>query len=467
MTSSKGTAVLRRLGGCAVALALLLPTQAMASPQSAPDHRAAAPTTTRMVELGHRPVRTSTAAKVRLVFTGRKGQLVNLARVDAAEQCGGRVLRSGGRTVKPWAKGIWRLPRSATYTAVNKPCRGRDALPVRLQVRRVVQHDAVVPGARTTIGARANVTHLVPVRVASGQRVGAVPGALPGEPSVGSATVIGPDRRTTQVPRDGLVLTSVGRYWFELQPLAWLDTTLTVERSAEVDGATIALPRMGTAATTQEVAFTGAAGQWVYAELLDAAGARPGDTPRDIRVFGPDGVEVEKIVLHCRPEQAGPPCNRTGPWLLPSAGRYTMRLSATDAAKEQPVTLRIRAALVAPTLTVDGPPVTYTATTPGQWVIGRFVDAGPEERAWLSASNASASLGAWTVTMAPRFPWSLNCGERDGLGCDEYWRVQVGPGSPTVETLHWTTPDSYALLTVPAGGQGSVDVRLTRTPPTP
>ena len=167
-----------------------------------------------------------------------------------------------------------------------------------------------------------------------------------------------------------------GRHWVVLGPGSSLTTTLTVRRTAQVDGATIALPRTGTSETTQEVAFAGTTGQWVYAELLDAAGAGPGDTPRDIRVFGPDGREVEKIVLHCAWGWPGPPCNRTGPWLLPSTGTYRMALVSATPATEQAVTLRLRAAAVAPQLTVDGPAVTYAATSPGQWVISRYVDAG-------------------------------------------------------------------------------------------
>jgi hypothetical protein len=451
--------VLRRLGGCVVALALLMPAQALTA-QAAPaaDQRAAATTKTRMVKLGHRPVRATTADKVRLTFEGRKGQLVNLARVDATEQCGGRVLRTGGKTVKPWAQGYWRLPRTATYTAINKPCRNQDTTKVRLQLRRVVQHDAAVAGLATAIGRRTHLTHLVPVHVGTDERVGL-------QPSSPTVEVVGPDRRTTVADRD-TVLRERGRHWVALGPESSLTTTLTVRRTAQVDGATVALPRMGTSETTQEVAFTGTADQWVYAELLDAAGNVAGDTGRDVRVWGADGREVEKVVLHQCPARRYSHCTTNGPWLLPSTGAFRMTLVPDTPDTEQPITLRLRAAVVAPELTVDGPAVSYTTTSPGQWVMSRYTDTEHGTRGVLEAANASPTLGAWTFTVAPRFPWSLNCDEvLDGNGCDEYWGAQVRPDSPVAHTPGWTTPDSWALLVVPPNAHGSVDVTLTRSAP--
>jgi hypothetical protein len=464
--------MLRRLGACAIALAVLLPTTATASPAHRTD---AAVTKSRTVDLGHKPVRASSRDRVRLSFDGRKGQLVHLARWADAETCGRRVLKKAdGAAVKPWATGYWKLPRTGTFTALSKPCRAEEQR-VRLQVRKVVQHDAAVPGEVTTIGRRSGVTHLVPVAVGTDERVGLAPSSPVVE-------VVGPDRRATPGTDPAPVLQERGRHWVALEPRSTLETTLTVRRSAQVDGATIALPRMGTASTTQEVVFTGAADQWVYAELLDPTGAKPTDTHREIRVFGPDGREVEKVVSHCRVGPADRWCDRTGPWLLPLTGEYTMRLSAENPDLEKAATLRVRAAVVAPDLAVDGPAITYRATSPGQWVVGRY-PATPMQwqptdspyvqnplgtQVWVQARNASATLGAWTYTMAPRFPWSLNCDPRkDGIGCDEYASVQIGPDSPP--TMTWPDPDqpeardSWALLVVPANAQGSVDITLTKS----
>jgi hypothetical protein len=453
--------MLRRLGACAIALAVLLPTTATASP-SAPAHRTdAVVTKSRTVDLGHKPVRVSSRDRVRLTFDGRKGQLVHLARWADAETCGRRVLKKAdGAAVKPWATGYWKLPRTGTFTALSKPCRAEEQR-VRLQVRKVVQHDAAVPGEVTTIGRRSGVTHLVPVAVGTDERVGLVPSSPVVE-------VVGPDRRATPGTDPAPVLQERGRHWVALEPRSTLETTLTVRRSAQVDGATIALPRMGTASTTQEVVFTGAADQWVYAELLDMTGAVAADTGRDIRVHGPDGREVEKVILHqCRPLRVDS-CTTTGPWLLPSNGQYRLTLVADTPATEQATTLRIRAALVAPELTVDGPPVTYAATSPGQWVVGRYartplLSGEAYTGTWVHTSNATPSLGRWTLTLAPRFPYSLSCDpQRDGMACDDYGRRTILPGSPPVMTL----PDEgapWAVLVVPPNAQGSVDVTLTRS----
>lgn len=459
--------MLHRLAAPALGLALLVPTQSVAAPPASDPGQRASSTTTRLVELGHRPVRANGSSTVRLVFTGRRGQLVNLARwsFGGTEPCGARSLKvRGGVRVQRWAPGYWRLPKRATYVVTHKAC-DTTAATSRLQLRRVVQHDAAVPGVRTTIGARRNVTHLVPVRVGTSQRVGVEPDA--------AATVIGPDRRTSEVGTDGAVLRSVGRHWVELGPGGYVDTNLTVERAAAVDGDAIELPRTGTASTTQEITFTGSADQWVYVELLDAAGNEAADTGRDVRVNGPDGRQVDKVVLHrCPARRVATHCTTNGPWLLPSAGTYRMTLVPDSPAAEASITLRLRAALVAPQLSVDGPAVTYTATTPGQWVVGRYpvtpavpASSSRHTEVWAHTSNASASLGAWTYTMAPRFPWSLSCTERDGNGCDDYSRVQLGPGSPSIETLPDGGPaaDSWAVLVVPPGGTGSVDVALTRS----
>ena len=460
--------MLRHLGGFAAALALVLPApavgaHALAAP--APGKTVSGTTVGKDVKLGHKPVRASSRDRVRLTFTGRKGQLVNLARWADAETCGRRVLKTvGGATVEPWAPGYWKLRRSGSYTVTSKPCSGSGQR-ISVQLRRVKQHDRAVPGLATTIGRRVRLTHLVPVFVGTDQRVGLAPSA----PQV---QLLGVERTRFVGADASTVLDEPGRYWVALEPGSSLTTSLTVKRSAQVDGAAIALPRMGTADTTQEVGFTATADQWVYAELLDATGAVAADTGRDIRVYGPDGREVEKVILHqCRPLRIDS-CTTTGPWLLPSTGHYRMTLVADTPATEQATTLRLRAALVAPDLTVDGPRVTYAATSPGQWVVGRYartplLSGDANTGTWVQTSDATPALGRWTLTLAPRFPYSLSCEpQRDGMACDEYGRRTLHPGSPPVMTL----PDEgapWALLVVPPNAQGSVDLRLTTSPEQP
>ena len=459
--------MLRRLGGCAVALALLLPAQAHAAPSapsSTSERAGAAVTKSRTVDLGHEPVRASSRDRVRLTFDGRKGQLVHLARWADTETCGRRVLKkASGATVKQWAPGYWRLPRTGTFTAIGKPCRAEKQR-VKLQVRKVVQHDMAVRGEVTTIGKRSGVTHLVPVAVGTDERVGLVPSSPVVE-------VVGPDRRTTPGTDPAPVLREAGRHWVALEPRSTLETTLAVRRSAQVDGATIALPRMGTASTTQEVAFTGTAGQWVYAELLDAAGRIATDTSRDIRVLRPDGTEVVDVALNgCNAVDVNRGCTLRGPWLLPATGSYTMTITADAPALEQPTTLRVRAAVVAPDLVLDGPAVTYAATSPGQWVIGRYEwaapsgsDGTPAAPRHLEVVRAAPSLGSWVVTALPNLPWSYDCGY--DKACD-YNRAELTPDAPRTATpISWwaNVRQSWAVMVVAPDAQGSLDLSLTGT----
>lgn len=116
--------MLRRIGGCALALALLIPGPALTagvasaapSASAASDSLAPKSPLRRSVRLGHKPLRyDSKRPSVRLTFTGRKGRLVELASWGwFNDPCVRKTLRhADGRTVAPWATGYWRLPRTA------------------------------------------------------------------------------------------------------------------------------------------------------------------------------------------------------------------------------------------------------------------------------------------------------------------------------------------------------------------
>jgi hypothetical protein len=266
------------------------------------------------------------------------------------------------------------------------------------------------------------------------------------------------------------VLRAVGRHWVVLPPAGWLETSLTIEHAAQVDGATIRLPRTGTGSTTQEVAFTGTSGQWVYAELLDAAGNPAADTSRQVRIVKPDGKELlDALVAGCTASNVNSGCTMRGAWLLPSNGRYTMTVSADHPEVEQSASLRIRAALIAPDLSLDGPPVTYTVASPGQWVIGRYqwtptYDSNGHmlpTRPNLAVAASSPLLGSWEMTAVPHLPWAYNCGW--DKACDASG-VRMTPStlSQVVPASYWTGPSQpWALLAVPPGATGSLDLTLT------
>ncbi len=460
--------MLRATAALSLGLVMLMPTVAAASPVSAASEQRAgtATTTSRDVSLGHRPVVVPSRARVRLTFEGREGQLVQLDRWGKAETCGARVLKTaGGKVVKPWAPGYWRLSRAGTYRVVSKPCTRLPQQTMRFQLRRVVQYDAVVPGVPTEVGRRSDVTHLVPVRLRSAQRL-AIAASDPVQ------EVVDPDRKVS-IPDAAkpLLLERPGRHWLAVRPASTVRTALTVRHDAAVDGQRIPVPAMGTGDTTHEVAFTARAGQWVYAELLDAAGDVAADTTRDIRVFGADGREVQDALLHdCSQMNANDGCTVRGPWLVGATGDHTMTISADRPATEQDTTLRVRAAVVAPDLTINGPAVTYSATSPGQWVVGRYPETpfvvqpdGIGSGAYLGAGNISASLGAWYVTAAAGLPFfSLNCWDK---ACD-YFVDHLNPERLQIETPFSGYPraESWALMVVPPKAQGSMDLTLTKPP---
>ena len=216
----------------------------------------------------------------------------------------------------------------------------------------------------------------------------------------------------------------------------------------------------------------------MYAELLDAAGNTATDTTRDIRVIAGDGREVQTALLHdCAQTNANDGCTLRGPWHLPATGDYTMTISADRPRAEQPTTLRIRAAAVAPDLTINGPSVTYAAASPGQWVVGRYPETplvlepapggGETSRGtltYLEATNVSASLGPWSLTAATFFPYySLYCGWDKAC---EYTYDQLNPVKLTMMAppSFWKGTRPFALLVVPPNAQGSMDLTLTKPP---
>ncbi|WP_416954815.1 hypothetical protein ACNKF0_21600 [Nocardioides sp. T5] len=465
--------MLRRLGGCAVALALLLPAQAVTA-QAAPaaDQRAAATTKTRQVKLGHKPVRATTAHKVRLTFKGRKGQLLNLARVDATEQCGGRVLRRGGKVVKPWAQGYWRLPRTGAYTAINKPCRNQDKTKIRLQVRKVVREDRLLDGASVAVGRSTRVTHLVPFRVGVDERVSLGGG--------GRLALIRPDRSTTRDVAPGEPGFAVpdasgasgvdaasrsGRYFVEVEPGTRVSLAATTVRTVGVDGPATVVP----AGRYARLSFTGTAGQWVYAEITSATTGQPAYQHRLYNVApagqsGPAEYFLPAVPVEC-PGSPGS-CLVTQ---LPAAGSYVVSLPITPGDTTD-VSVRVRSAARALPATVDGPAVTYTVPTPGQWVVGELPELPRQESggsgATVTLSNATGPLGDWRArTVSGYGPCNPSV---DMVRC---FGIHEPPNAFTMSPTTLTSPApwdafanaSVAILAVPPGATGSLDLSVTRS----
>ena len=466
--------MLRRLGVCAVALALLLPAQGVAAHPSAQADQRTASAKTRVVELGRAPVRATTAQKVRLTFEGRKGQLVHLARVDATEQCGGRVLRSGGKTVEPWAQGYWRLPRTGAYTAINKPCRNQDKTRVRLQVRKVVRQDRALPGERSRAGRSTKVTHLIPFRVL-GQQIAHV--------TAGSFDLIRPDRSIARgLGGEGtsyLVSDQPGPMRYdrpspsaalaEVAPRTEARLSITQLQPVAVDGPAITVTR-GADDVSANLVFTGEAGQWIYPELTSGT-SDPTETrwwvAQTLDVFGELPARVGGVC------PGGDQTSFCPIIQLPASGTYVMNV-LNGPGHGTAVRVRVRSAAGSLPPPWTAATVTYTVPTPGQWVVGELPELPRQESggsdATVTLSNATGPLGDWRVRTVSGYG-------RQPLG--RHGQVlrhpRAAPNAFTMSPTVLTSPApwdafehaSVAILAVPPGATGSVDLTVTKAAPQP
>lgn len=453
--------MLRRLAGCTAALALLLPahTATAEASTSAPATKPGADALARDVRLGHRPVRYSgNRRSVRLTFHADGGRLVELADWSSwpFNPCVRKTLRrQGGGVVDAWAEGYWRLPRTGTYTAVLRPC--EDFVePVRVQVRKVVVQDASIDGAATSVGADPDRTHLVRVPVAAGERVLLDPSATPRH-VVRADGSLDEDLSYGRLALDGS--SGAGRSYVAARPGSTLVVTRALQHPGVLDGPAVALANEGVPFREHDVTFTARAGQWVYPELLDSAGALVTDGRARVDVLGAAG----HLATSCPGKATTLPCSFavSGPWQVPADGTYRMVVAVAGSTADATFSLRVRAAAQAPALTLDGPAVTYTSTTPGQWIVGPYTEHLSGTGAVVTAGNASADLTDWRMSLASGFP--NDCGPRDtSNGCPDYWSVTLTPDKPRLLAPHdGNNGPSMAVLTVPPGVKGSLEVRLT------
>ena len=440
--------------------------------------RPAAPrvTVARTVRVGHDPVRIRSGGPkktVRLTFRGTKGQLLNLALwtkrggfTTLRPPCASWELRRDRRAIKPWAPGYWKIPRSATYVATVEPCK---RITGRVQLRKVVVTDALLDGSPTQVGRRRDVTHLVQVGVPAGEMVSVLE-----SPAV--KYVILPDATTVTPTSDGTSLaleagrpvgvpmtpTTPGRHYLVPDPGAQLSVSRALKHEAEVDGTAVPLANLGAPGRTHLVSFAGQAGQWIYPELTGADGGAVPVPLRRTSLLGPDLARIGSwLMTPCPGEPTSTDCVHlaAGPWQLPASGTYRMTVSVARSTGADAFDLRVRAAALAGALTVDGPASTYAATSPGQWVIGALPDDATYTTV-ASVGNVSASLTDWRVTAVTGFP--NVCGPGSAQGCPDYYYTELTPAVPT-HTLpgDFNAGPQLALLAVPPGVQGSLDLRLS------
>jgi hypothetical protein len=328
---------------------------------------------------------------------------------------------------------------------------------MRVQVRRVVVQESTVDGPATAVGADPDKTHLVRVRMTAGERLLLGPSATPRH-------VVRPDGSIDEdLPYGRTALdassSGAGRYYVAARPGSTLLVTRALQHLGALDGPAVMLANQGVPFREHDVTFTARAGQWVYPELLDSTGALVPEGRAVVGVLG----GPRPVMTSCPGRPTTQPCSYLvpGPWQVPADGTYRMSAAVMGSAADATFTLRVRAAAEAPALTLDGPAVTYTSTTPGQWVVGPYTERLPGNGPVVAASNASADLTDWRMSLASGFP--NTCGPRDtSNGCPDYWHVTLTPDAPRkLAPMDGNAGPSMAVLAVPPGVKGSLEVRLT------
>ena len=135
------------------------------------------------------------------------------------------------------------------------------------------------------------------------------------------------------------------------------------------------------------------------------------------------------------------------------------------------VSVRVRSAARALPATIGGPAVTYNVGSPGQWVVGDLPEV-PQD-----ASGGSGATSRWATRRcrtggSGRSAATALC--NPGL-FDQCFTVNTPPNEFTLSPSRLTSPlpfDAFAnpavaVLAVPPGATGSLDLSVTKDAPQP
>ena len=369
------------------------------------------------VRLGHEPVKVQPSTRVRLKFSGEKGELVNLARwsvsnIALSTPRGARTLRRNGKVVTPFADGYWRLPADGTYAATWRPARSMAFGKVALQVRTVVRKDVSLGTPSVRFPARTNQTYVARVPLAdtrirlhsSGDLDHVMRGTgITIEPIGGhdlfldpGVTIHSDDSRSW----DHEIRAASGTYLVAVAAGSRVDLSTPQTTPVTLDG-----PATGphsSALHEQLFTFEGVAGQVVFRTTSDT-------NLHDDELTGPHGTHVPRLGLAFG-------------WELPATGTYTLSARALDdAGQPTEFTVRVRTATPGPAMTAGGSPARFVPTEPGRWVVSRIQMPAMPPYGWrLAATNGLASDATWsaaatTVVLTCPFESTANgCGSQIG-----------------------------------------------------
>jgi hypothetical protein len=410
-------------------------------------------------EYGDGVVRVPHAAdEAHIYFHGHAADRVMLRGV----YCGLSLSTSDGTPVPREASGFWRLPKRTTYVFEHRLC--QHSVDVYLQLVKLVVHKLPINGPAVHVQPRQGCIKAVAVRVPARGRVQVTPDRFGGSEwpdmllpdgtrsSRGNRYVTAPDvaleagsppmwQAGPVYGLEDLTLHRHDRVIFVVRKATTLVVSTSQQRDVTVDGPAVTATNVGRPYQETELAFDGVAGQWVHLEQEGTLVGRS-DRYRYPSLVGPDGHVLVAA------------WNATHPfWRLPVTGRYRM-LVETGAA---PVSaqVRVRSIRVIGAMPTDGSPLTFTAASPGEWMLASF-DIGDGDVRRLQAVGSDTAAG-WTAfaESTTRFVCSFD----DHPGCSDHSQALVDAGHPA--SLDPLGPDSWTVVVaLPPTATGSVTVTL-------
>lgn len=398
-------------------------------------------------------------------FDGQRGDRVRLSGGNVCPES----LWLGTRRVRAEASGFFRLPARGEYRMTWPRC-AQKRRAVQLQLQLLVVHRLHVDVRYVRVARRTGYVEAVAVAVPEQGRVRITPSAL-GTHDDRWAGLVLPDG-TTYTRRDCAhdsacedgdttfleagrpiggwegpyaagpdgqsVVTKAGErvLFLTAGPVTYRARTSAV-REVQLDGEPIDL---GSVRPLQEMVLEAdlLAGQWFRVERVSGADFLP------LRFVRPDGTQ-----------EPGPWAG-TDFWQAPVAGTYRVLAHRWDVPVDAVV--RLRSIRVGPPLPLDGTPVEYAITTPGEWVV------------------APAPVpGTYTMSVTSRFlgfDWFVDLDARDRYFCDIYGSDSCGESefvhfsrlSPEPGSLGRDEPATVMVGMVP---DQTGSVTLSVSPPAP
>ena len=405
-------------------------------------------------EYGDGPVQVpSGVQRVRIAFHGRSADKVRLRTQDS---CPVALRRAGGRVVKPFtsAASFWKLPARGSYVFSYRRC--ASAYHPRLQLEKLVTHRLLVDGDPTSLPHRRGYVDAALLRVPPTGRVQVTPTR---RHQAGWDTVMLPDGTEGDLEfslgayvEAGLpVSDGLGALNPDDEPLAPVhagdrllfialgamdaQATSAIVVPAVLDGAAVTVTNGGVPFRETQAEFDGVAGQWVHLERVGV----PATYGFDPGLVDPQGRQLLNPTSVYHPY-----------WQLPVTGRYRVQVPTSPSSFSGTLRVRTVRVLTEP-MPTDGSPLTFTASTPGEWMLARFsLSTGDIRSIHLHAAEASGDWSAF-VDREQRYL----CTPMGPLDCGTGTYATVDATHPDSGPLNlWNPTGPWVMVVRTATGQG-------------